>query len=588
MAKKSLLGLLGFGLVGIGAYFLRRQVIGRILNLQRPRFGVQISRGIRMPMQDGVNLAADLFSPISDRLFPTVLIRTAYGRGSRVGPTGILHDFVAQRFAERGYNVLVQDVRGCFESEGEFEPFKNEATDGRSTLEWIEKQTWFNGQLGMWGPSYLGYVQWAIANAGPLYLKAIVPVITSSNIPYSGLRDGSFTLDTILRWIIQIDAIDRKNTVKNWMGLRRVRTKTIDRILTRNANHLPLSDIDRKVIGRPMPFVKEWMEHLNPDDSYWKRFNHSPKLGRLTASAHLVSGWYDIFLRETLEDYNTLREYGHNPYLTIGPWHHLDGECLLESVRQGLVWFDVHLKGDRRKLRSRAVQLYVMGDVGWLEFDVWPPVTERSEWYLHSADSEGITQKIGLESTIPAEHTSPDRYIYDPANPTPSLGGALMSNNAGPKNNTELEQRRDVLTFTSKPLTGDLTIIGYVRLWLYVQSTLDTTDFFARLLDVDPDGQSINICDGFLRVTNQTGNLQPDESSLIEIDMWATAYRLKTGNRIRLLISSGAHPRWNRNLGTLESPITSSKMLAAEQTIYHDTKHPSVLILPNYTIKELG
>jgi len=531
-------------------------------------------------MHDGINLVVDIYTPISNRLFPSVLIRTAYGRGGRVGPTGLLHDFVAQRFAERGYNVIVQDVRGCFDSQGEFYPFLNEVDDGRATLEWIENQPWFNGLLGMWGPSYLGYVQWAVASAGPLYLKAIMPVITSSNLLYSGLRDGSFTLDTILRWIIQLDAIDRKTIFKNWVGLGRIRSNAIEKNLQKNANHLPLIDIDERVIGKPMPFLREWMEHTDPEDPYWSKFDLSPKLGRVTASVHLISGWYDIFLRELLEDYKTLRGYGHNPHLTIGPWHHLDAECLLESLRQGITWFDIQLKGDRRKLNSEPVRLFVMGEGGWREFENWPPAANRTEWYLQSADRNNDADNVGLSRNSPLESTSPDWYIYDPADPTPSIGGALMSFSAGPVNNQELEKRSDVLTFTSNPLEDDLLVIGYVRARLYVQSELDTADFFARLLDVYPDGRSINICDGFLRVSDQFGEPQMDASRLIEIDMWATANRFRAGNRIRLLISSGAHPRWNRNLGTPGSPITTTDMLPTKQTIYHDHTHPSALILP--------
>ena len=577
---RAVIGVLSAIVFGVGAYILRRRMIARMMKIQPPRYGVKATRGLSIPMKDGVKLSADLFQPKGERLYPTVLIRTPYGRGGPVGPTGILHDFIANRFAERGYNVLIQDVRGCYDSQGEFEPFSHEVDDGRATLEWVEKQPWFNGVIGMWGPSYLGYVQWAIAGSGPLYLKAIVPVITGSNLAYSGLRDGTVTLDTVLRWIIQIDALDRKKYLRNWFGLRHMRPAAMDRIINKKSNTLPLAEIDEQVIGKPVPFLREWMEHLDPDDPYWDQFDHSIRIPNVTASAHLVSGWHDIFLREQLEDYIKLRTIGQTPYLTVGPWHHLDASCLVESVRQSLFWFDFHLRGERKNLRKNPVKLYVMGTGNWQEFEDWPPPSEEKCLFLLRTNNRPGDSSIGLSEQRPAGGSPPDTYTYNPEYPTPAIGGAVMSLNAGQVDNTELERRPDVLTYTSAPLELPLEVIGYVRLRLYCQSTLETCDFFARLLDVYPDGRSVNLCDGLVRVVPSTGMLLPDGTRLVDIDMWATAARFQTGHRIRLMVSSGAHPRWYRNLGNLEPVTTTMRMQASEQTIYHDTDHPSCLVLP--------
>jgi putative CocE/NonD family hydrolase len=576
----TVVGVASAAILGIGAYILRRRMIARFMKLQPPRYGVKITRRIMVPMPDGVHLSADLYQPKGGRLFPTVLIRTPYGRGGPVGPTGILHDFVGNRFAERGYNVFIQDVRGCYESQGDFKPFFHEAEDGRATIEWIEKQPWFNGIMGMWGPSYLGYTQWAVAGSGPLYLKAIVPVITGSNLPYSGFRDGALTLDTVLRWIIQLDALDRKGYLRNWFGLRYMRPAKMDRIINRSSMLLPLSDIDKKTIGKPVPFLQEWMEHLDPEDPYWEQFDHSKKLTNVTASTHLISGWYDIFLREQLDDYHKLRTNGQSPYLTIGPWHHLDSHCLLESIRQSLVWFDVNLKGERHQLRSKPVLLYVMGSGGWRELDSWPPPSTETRYYLHWHDDAQITTDPGLSSEMPLEPLPADRYTYDPDDPTPSIGGPVMSMSAGRVDNTGLESRSDVLTYTSAPLEESLDVIGNVSLRLFTKSSVEHCDYFARLLDVHPDGKSINICDGLARVKPGSGDLLPDGSRMVEIDMWATAVKIQVGHRIRLMVSSGAHPRYYRNLGTNEPLTNTAKVVPSEHSIYHDPDHPSCLLLP--------
>lgn len=576
MRYKKTLSFLGIGLIGLGVYWTRRLLIGRILRLHRPRYGVVVERKIRLPMTDGTNLYLDHYTPKGERLYPTILIRSPYGRGGPVGPTGLLHDFAAQRFAERGYNVLIQDVRGCFDSEGEFEPFKHEAADGKATLEWIENQSWFNGVLGMWGPSYLGYVQWAVAGSAPLYLKAVLPITTGSNLPFSGYRDGALTMDTILRWIVQLDALDRKRYLANWFGLRRMRPRVMEQDIIKAAMHLPLVDIDRQLVGKEVPFLREWIDHLDMDEAYWSQFDHRHELSQVTASAHLISGWYDILLRELLEDYELLKANGRMPYLTIGPWHHLDPECLSEGIRQGLVWFDMHLKGERRELRADPVRIYIMGGGGWREMASWPPAAQEVRYYLHSQDGE--TGQLSRE--LPVDGGASVSYIYDPETPTPSLGGPVMSFHAGPVDNHDLEERPDVVTYTTPPLKEDVEVVGPVRLKLYVRSSLGHTDFFGRLCDVNPDGESININDGLIRLKPGQGIQQADGSLLVEIDMWSTANRFQAGHKIRLLVSSGAHPRWLRNLGTDESPVTATKLVPAQQTIYHDASHPSALVLP--------
>ncbi len=539
--KTTTLGLLSLGAVGVGLYRYRRKVFGRLLGLRSSRHDVSVRRGLKIPMPDGIYLVADHYIPKGDRLFPTILIRTPYGRGQTVGVPGLMSNFVAQRFAERGYNVVVQDVRGRFDSQGEFEPYVNEASDGRATLDWIEKQNWFNGVMGMWGQSYVGYVQWAVASRAPLYLKALVPSITGTRLPSSGMRDGAFNLDTTLRWILQLDAMDRDGRWETVKGLFRIYSVNQERILKRAFYHLPLGEADLQAVGKPVPFFRKWLLHAQPDDPYWQPLDYHNQLEDVTASAHMISGWYDILLQELLSDYASLRANGQTPYLTIGPWTHLDPECLWESLRQGIIWFDAILKGDRRGLRKKPVRIFVMGADEWREMETWPPESQPQTYFLRGDGKKGGW----LTSEQEEEGTDPDVFIYNPADPTPVVGGAMMNAQAGPQDNRALEARQDVLTFSMDELDSDFEVVGSVRLIAYIHSTRPYTDFFARLCDVFPDGRSLNICDGFFQVTPETGMLQADGSRRIEIDLWPTAYRFIAGHRLRLQISSGAFPRWN-------------------------------------------
>jgi putative CocE/NonD family hydrolase len=290
------------------------------------------------------------------------------------------------------------------------------------------------------------------------------------------------------------------------------------------------------------------------------------------APAYLIGGWYDIFLQDLLADYAALRAAGQQPYLTVGPWQHIDSGLGRQSLQQCLDWLDYHLKGRAGRLREMPVRVYVMGANEWREMPDWPPPASERHYYLQP--------HAGLAPDLPPIDAGPDHYRYNPGDPTPSLGGPLFMTTAGAVDNAPLEARADVLVYTTSPLAHDLTVIGPVRAELFVHSSLEHTDFFARLCDVHPDGCSYNLCDGIVRLGPGLGERQPDGSLLIAVNMWATANRFAAGNAIRLQISSGAHPRFDRNLGTGELPGKGRDMRIAEQTVYLDAAHPSALVLP--------
>jgi len=555
----------------------RRSLLARLLGLPPPRYAVSVERDIPVPMPDGICLLADHYFPKATGDFPAILIRTPYGRGKEVALWGgyALSELPAQRFAERGYHVIVQGARGCFNSEGDFCPHVNEARDGAATVDWISGQPWFNGALGAWGPSYLGYMGWATAAAAPSPLKAMLLMVTSSENYTVSHPDGAFSFETRLRWTQGIHLLEKLHHHRLREHLAHRLSRRAERDLQSAFTHLPVLEADTIAAGEPIPFYRDILTHCQPDAPYWAARDHTQGAAGVATPVHLIGGWYDYYLRGLLRDYTALKAAGRQPHLTIGPWYHAHPQVLMTGLREGLTWFDAHLRGDRRRLRRQPVRIHVMGAdrPAWREFDDFPPPARQVRYYLH-ADG-------GLTSDPPGATSSPDQYRYDPADPTPALGGALLaSQGAGPQDNRPLEARPDVLCYTTLPLTRDVEVIGLVRLELFVRSSLPYTDFFGRLCDVAPDGRSINICDGLFRVEPGRGEAKPDRSLRIEIDMWATAHRFRQGHRLRLGVSSGAHPRWSRNLGTGEALATSVRMTVAEQTIYHDQAHPSALVVP--------
>ncbi len=555
-------------LVVLILYLCRGFLIARLLGLPPPQNKVSVTKDIKIAMPDGAELMTDHYAPKGEVPCPTILIRTPYGKSG-------LSVFV-YRFAERGYHIIVQDVRGRFDSGGTYSPEINEAVDGKATLDWIAKQPWFNGALGTWGLSYLGYVQWAITGDAPPFLKAMVPIMSSPQHFSHTHPEGAFALELRLYWILALKLKEEWYKLSFMEKIMRMSSTLSGKEFEKAKQafmHLPLLEADVEITGEEVPIYREMISNTNPDLPYWRERDHSANVSQINAPVFLIGGWYDIILRCVLDNYATLKAAGKNPYITIGPWTHSQPQPTIVGLKDGLIWFDAHLKGDRSRLRGKPVRINVMGVNEWREMDEWPPKSQKTQYFLHS-DAKLLPEEPSSESV-------PDSYKYDPADPTPSIGGALIEmKGGGPKDNSELEARSDVLCYTTPPLEEDLEVIGFVSLNLFVRSSLPHTDFFGRLCDVDPKGRSINVCDGLCRIEPGKGEPQEDGSLKIEVDMWATAYRFRKGNSLRLQVSSGAHPRWSRNLGTGEPVPTGTRMEVAEQTIYHDAEHASALILP--------
>ncbi|NTU81647.1 MAG: CocE/NonD family hydrolase [Chloroflexales bacterium] len=573
---------LGFASLGVaGLYRARRDIIGRALGLRPPEHGITVERDLPIRMPDGVKLYADHFRPRAAGVYPTILIRTPYGRPSETRILGPLSMPGPRLFAERGYNVIVQSTRGRYRSEGDFEPFLREQADGRATLDWIAAQPWFDGNLGLWGASYLGYTQWAVAADAPPFLKAIVPIITSSRFSRAFNPEGVFGYESSLRWTSYLRATHLPGRSLNLGAISQAISPRREAALRAAMAASPFALADRAALGETVPFFQRWLAEPEVDGAYWRSVDQHRGLGRVSAAVHLVAGWHDLFLPEQLADYTDLLAAGRSPYLTVLPRFHSEPALQAEGVREGLWWFDAHLKGRRELLERRAVRLALMGAHEWHEMDFWPPPARAVRFFLHTGGSLH-TEPPGAPSA-PGETTREEfsQYRYDPRDPTPSLGGPVLSPMGGARDQRPLEARPDLITFTTAPLPTAVDVIGHVRLELYVRSSLAHTDFVGRLCDVSPNGRSLNVSEGVARVTPGVGEPQPDGSLRLEINMWATAMRFGAGHRIRLHVCSGAHPRWSASSGD-SRPLRAGALAgpAADQSIYHDTRHPSALVLP--------
>ncbi|MGH2484678.1 MAG: CocE/NonD family hydrolase [Ktedonobacterales bacterium] len=458
------------------------RVLGRLMRLPPAQtHDIAITRDIQIAMPDGVVLLANHYAPRASEKPPTILVRSPYGR------KGFFGAMTALPYAERGYQVLIQSCRGTAGSGGQFRYARHEHEDGLATIAWIKRQSWFSGELATLGPSYLGFAQWAVAaDAGP-ELKAMIPQVTTADFNHFRYQGGSLNLETSLGWSTMMTAQAATGLTFSSILLSGWRNRGLERAYMK----APLGEADRLVVHQASESFQDQILH-GPEDAYWEPTDYSSRVPETQAPAYLMAGWYDIFLSGQLKDYQALRAAGKQPYLLVGPWTHtgFSGDGLV--IRESLAWLDARVRGKRDKLPETPVQLFVMGEKKWRRVADWPPPATSERWYLQPNG--------GLAPTTPPA-SPPDRYRYDPADPTPAVGGNSLgaAKHMGPKDNRALEARADVLVYTSAVLERDVEMIGPVSADLYIRSSLENTDFFARLCVVEPSGKSINLCDGILR-----------------------------------------------------------------------------------------
>jgi len=545
--------------------------------LSQPTYEVKTEMDVKVPMRDGVQLSTNIYRPDAPGGFPVILIRTPYSNGDEKNGGGHF-------FAKRGYAVVIQDVRGRFESEGEFEPFLNEALDGFDAQEWSGTQSWSNGKIGTAGESYVGCTQWFPAPLGNKHLVAMFPIVTTGNRHALAYVGGAFQYHTCAVWGISMGASPEKAAV--------LMAKDMDKLFL----HLPLMTLDEYAIGREVPFLRNWLSHPGYDD-YWKRANIRDKYEAIRVPIFNIAGWYDLFSADSLMEFNGVRHSSGNPtarehqHIVVGPWAHDtpgkngkvgDIEFGADSVpdlnKLQLRWFDYWLKGiDTGVKDDPPLRIFVMGENVWRDEQEWPlKRTQYTKYYFYSR---------GMLTTEPPENEPSDSYVYDPENPVPTMGGNNLGLPSGPRDQRQIEERADVLIYTTPELTEDMETTGTISVELYAETTAKDTDFTAKLVDVYPDGRAMNLCDGIIRARYRESNskptlLTPGKIYKYTIDLKVTSNVFKKGHRIRVEISSSNFPRFDRNPNTGNTFAMDAEVISATQKIYHDAEHPSHILLP--------
>jgi hypothetical protein len=549
-------------------------------------------------MRDKVTLRADIYRPKADGQFPVLLQRTPYNKSGEVA--------FGLKAAASGYVVIVQDVRGRYTSEGDFYTFRHESNDGYDTVEWAAALPYSNGKVGMWGGSYVGATQMLTAIAHPPHLAGICPVVTASNYHENWTYQGG----AFEQWFNQ-----------SWTsGLAQ---DTFDRSVVKNTNalggmwKLPLANYPLFNFSDPSaapatttslaPYFLDWLAHPTYDD-YWKEISIEEHFADIKVPVLTVAAWYDIFQGGSLRNYLGIKAHGGNDaarkdqhlFVTIGG--HAGGGRKIGEVDFGpaaaefdedevtLKWYDYLFKGAQNEFAGKPVKIFVMGANQWREEDDWPLARAQStKYFLHSVKGAASLRGDGILSTVAPRSEAADHYLYDPANPVPTVGGPLCCDSIhlppGPRDQRAVEARDDVLIYTTPAFAQDTEVTGPVSLELFAKSSAVDTDFTAKLVDVGPDGFAQNLTEGIIRgryrdSREKASLLNPGQIYKFNIDLWSTSNVFLKGHMLRLEISSSNFPRFDRNLNTGEDPAFARSFVSATNTIYHDGEHPSALILP--------
>ena len=572
-----------------------------------PQQTIKIETNIEATMRDGTILRADVYRPDDGEKHPTLVVRNSYNKSHEM-----MHNPLAPlKMAGNGYAVVHQDTRGMFASDGPvFDPTIHEFDDGYDTVEWAASQPWSDGQVGMYGLSYLAVVQWAAAAMQPPHLKAIMPGMIGPNLRDFAYQGGALLLLQSFEYPTWMTLLALAGKPGEYPEAEKIAARMIKGVddWKEEMAHLPLKELPCVKDTGVINFYWDVLDHPDYDD-YWQAREHLiPE--KVTVPSFIYSGWYDTILPGSLVCYERMKARGgsesarKNVKLLIGPWTHnvelltrvgggveygaaAAGNDLL--VDQRLRWFDYWLKGvDSGVMEEPPVRIFVMGENVWRDESEWPLArTAYTNYYLHGDGRANTRRGDGTLSPESPGSEEFDSFIYDPRNPAPTKGGMIKERfvDGGSLDQAEIEERADVLVYTTPPLERDLEVTGPVVVKLFAASSAPDTDFTAKLVDLWPGGQATLITDGIIRARYREGEtkqslIEPGKIYEYTIDLIATSNVFKAGHQIRVDISSSNFPRFDRNPNTGHAFGEDDQLEIAVQRIFHDKDHPSHIILP--------
>lgn len=520
---------------------------------------------VAVPVNDSIILRADIYHPKKLEKAPTILIRVPLDNNLQ---GRIKSKIFGHLWAKRGYNVVIQGVRGKFDSDGKHIPFEHEREDGIKTLEWLSKQDWHNGSTGMWGGSYFGYTQFVLYDQKEFGLNCLFTHISSTSNYDMFHPNGSFALETALFWATRshpkTDAPQPYEKLKPGYD-------QIDILQADNA------------VNEDIPFYNDWTSHTSKD-TFWMKIDGHGRMSKMEMPVTIMGGWFDPYLTSQINDFNELKmnpneQVRNGSKLILGPWGHaqtitmpdgyIDQPYREASLQHSLEWYDKYL-ANKETTEMPPVKLFVMGTNTWRYEDEFP--LKRTVYTKYYLDSDTLG-----EGTLQSEETISEgiiSYVYDPLNPVPSIGGAVLGPRSGTFVQNEIEKRPDVQIFSTPALMDNLEVTGKIEMELYVSTKAKSTDFTAKLLDVYPNGDAYNIAEGILHQEYVT-----DEITRITIALNPTSIVFLKGHKIRIEISSSNYPRYSRNLNTGKE-IGSTETVQAINSIYYGGDYKSFILIP--------
>jgi putative CocE/NonD family hydrolase len=545
-------------------------------------------------MRDGVTLSADVYLPLSGGALPALIQWTPY--------ESTRERFIARCvwYARHGYAAIIVDVRGRYESGGQFYPWVTDGIDAHDTLTWAAAQPWCNGRIGTWGRSYGGLVQWQLAHLGHPNLVCVAPQVIHDDYFWDGYFTGgafqlALTLGAGALWSSALALITGPSAADIVLNERVLR-------------HLPLIDLDEVIIGRKVDYWRDWWDHQT-NDEWWQQFHHRPE--KLDVPIFQQGGWFDPYSGSHLRKFAAIGDRLPSRVM-MGPWSHeeevetfkgdvdLGPPSVARIVDHEIVFYDRFLKEADNDWDSRPpLELFVLGANEWRAEHEWPLArTEFTRWYLGSGGRANTLAGDGrLGPGEPGAGEPADTFSYDPEDPVPTIGGVnsvlTMTQGAetpilpGPRDQRVLERRDDVLCYTGHVLDRDLDVVGPVEVVLYAASSARDTDFIVRISDVFPNGKAIFLTEGIIRARyrgSESGEsvelLEPGAVAEYQIRCYPIANVFRRGHRVRLDVTSSSFPRFSRNLNTGEDVATGTRMEVARQTVLHTSAYPSHVVLP--------